>query len=135
MKGLFVDDKRPVPEVKEIEWTVARTVTKAIELLDTESFDIVSLDRDISVAVTVGDCKRPFPNDESFEPVARFLRLMTLKNGPRYVVIHTSNKPRGEWMMEYLRVSGFILHRVRMLPSDKFEFHDPNDGFERWSYK
>lgn len=70
MKKLFVDDIRNAPDDS---WTVARTVTAAISAIDTFSFDVISLDHDISHQVVMGGLSRPYPCDETFTPVAQFI--------------------------------------------------------------
>lgn len=47
LKGLFVDDERPLPNTPTIDWDLARTYDDAIAKLDTTRYDIVSLDHDL----------------------------------------------------------------------------------------
>ena len=80
---LWVDDIRPAPE----GWTLARTVTEAIRILDENVVEEISLDYDISLSVKVGLIHRPYPCGETFEPVARFIRMMARRG----MLLHTMN--------------------------------------------
>jgi len=80
---LWVDDIRPAPE----GWTLARTVTEAIRILDENVVEEISLDYDISLSVKVGLIHRPYPCGETFEPVARFIRMMARRG----ILLHTMN--------------------------------------------
>lgn len=62
MIKLFVDDLRPAPE----GWELARTISKAIRILDTLQVSEVSLDHDIASSLSIRE-------PETFEPVARFI--------------------------------------------------------------
>lgn len=46
LKGLWVDDERPLP-IDDIDWDLARTYDQAIEKLSTIQYDVVSLDHDL----------------------------------------------------------------------------------------
>jgi len=103
---LFVDDLRACPR----GWTLARTVTEAIRLLDTQIVDEVSLDHDISHVVP--GLYQPFACLETFEPVARYLSIASMTpvlvhSRPFRVNIHTANPPAGEKMREMLVDAGY----------------------------
>lgn len=114
---LFVDDIRPAPE----GWQLARTVTEAIRILDTQDVEEVSLDHDISHDVKVGDIHRPYPCGETFEPVARFMAALATieqldgdndiglmqKDGPiPKMFIHTANPAGAQKMADILKAAG-----------------------------
>lgn len=97
---LFVDDIRPAPE----GWQLARTVTDAIRILNTQDVSEVSLDHDISHAVEVNGLARPYPCGETFEPVARFLAVIgELGYGPDIVYVHTANAVARANMVQILK--------------------------------
>ena len=111
---LYVDDLRACPE----GWTLARTVTEAIRLLATQDFDEVSLDHDISHAISLramrsagkNELCRPFPCGETFEPVAWFLadKWSAGKGygpGPA-ITLHTANPIGAKKMAAILEDAG-----------------------------
>ena len=104
MLKLFVDDIRNAPDDT---WILERTITGAIRKLSMMQFDVVSLDHDISLAVKVGLIYRPFPCDETYEPVARYLALMPEDTKPKSIILHTANPPAAEKMAYILRHAGF----------------------------
>ena len=69
---LFVDDIRNPPDDS---WHICRSVGAAIRAIDMFGPDIteINLDHDISHQVVVGKMSRPYPCDETFESVARFM--------------------------------------------------------------
>lgn len=101
---LFVDDIRNPPDDT---WMLARTVTSAIHALSMFEFDEISLDHDISHQVVVGALSRPYPCDETFQPVAHYIALKyNLSRLPGssivpLVTLHTSN-PVGASEMEQI---------------------------------
>lgn len=112
---LWVDDIRNAPDDT---WTVARTVTSAINALVMFEPEVISLDHDISHQVHVDELSRPFPCSETFLPVAQFIAEKALASArppdasaykiydPK-VVLHTSN-PVGAKNMEQALIRGFI---------------------------
>lgn len=49
MTGLFVDDIRAVPpELEFMDWDIARTYSEAIDLLENNYYEVVSLDHDLA---------------------------------------------------------------------------------------
>lgn len=99
MIKLYVDDhpNRITPD----GWHRAWTVTEAIRILDTTWVSHISVDHDISIPVTVGKFVRPYPSEETFEPVFRFIRHMDTADRP-HVTIHTANAPKAEEMRRLL---------------------------------
>lgn len=94
---LYVDDLRKEPA----GWHLARTVTEAIRILSMGRVVHASLDHDISHSVQVGAVARPYPCEETFEPVAHYIALMSMVPNvavPR-VTIHTAN-PAGALRMK-----------------------------------
>jgi hypothetical protein len=97
---LFVDDMRE----PWIGWHVARTITEAIRILATMPVESVSLDHDIIQTVR-GD-----KNFETFEPVARYIALMSDDTLP-HVLFHTGNPQGGEHMAQILGLN-YSAYRV-----------------------
>lgn len=101
MINLYVDDKRECPP----GWVVARTVTEAIRILDTQDVAVVSLDHDIQLRFDVEIPSRrgvkeipvEIASPETFEPVARYLALIPEDERPQ-IQFHTAN-PAGEAAM------------------------------------
>ena len=125
---LWVDDIRPAPE----GWTRARSVTEAIRILATMEVSEVSLDHDISMKVMVGDVEsgysepRPFRSNETFEPVAWFLREMSRDRPegrfPSFVTLHTANS-NGADKMKAILADTLIDVRIQLSkPCNRFEF-------------
>ncbi len=73
---LFVDDARTPPP----GWQLARTVQEAIHLLDTDTFEDVSLDYVIG-----------YDDQENFSPVAKHIVSLSQEKRPKRVYIHTSS--------------------------------------------
>ena len=127
---LWVDDIRPAPE----GWTRARSVTEAIRILATMAVEEVSLDHDISMKVMVGDEEagfsepRPFRSNETFEPVAWFIRELARERPsgwyPEMVTLHTANS-NGADKMKAILADTVIDVRIRLSrPCNRFEFED-----------
>lgn len=99
---LYIDDIRPAPE----GWQQARTVTDAIKTINRFASEItdISLDHDISMAVSVGGEYRPFPSPETFQAVAYFICVMWehLENKPN-IIIHTANPVGGAELRAILK--------------------------------
>ena len=104
---LFVDDVRACPN----GWVLARTVTEAIRLIDTQVVEEVSLDHDIACRLVTG---QEHTSNETFEPVARFISswnseipwtggIGSEKDLIR-VRIHTSNFVAGRKMADILGI-------------------------------
>lgn len=96
---IYVDDIRNVPDES---WTLCRTITEAIRCIAFFADDIteISLDHDISAEVRVNGVYRPFPTEETFQPVAYYIseRYRTADTPPK-ITIHTAN-PLGAEAME-----------------------------------
>ncbi len=120
---LWVDDIRPAPE----GWERARSVTEAIRILATIPVYEVSLDHDISMKVMVGDEDagfsepRPFRSNETFEPVARYIRA-AFNPDQIIITIHTANSVAAEKMVEIL--NGFHPSVRLSRPCNRFEFEE-----------
>lgn len=114
---LFVDDIRPAPDES---WMVARSVLSAIRALSHFAFEEVSLDHDISHQVSIGGkLERPFPCEETFEPVAHYLHARAASSEipfqdwkrPR-ITIHTSNPVGKDHLLRAL--GGLFTVKVEM---------------------
>lgn len=109
---LFIDDIRPAPE----GWMQARTVTEAIRTIARFGHEIteISLDHDISCAVSVNGEYRPFPSPETFQAVAYFIAERwgerPATQHPK-IIIHTAN-PVGAIELQK------ILNDVRILSTE-----------------
>ncbi len=127
---LWVDDIRPAPE----GWTRARSVTEAIRILATMSVEEVSLDHDISMKVMVGDEEagfsepRPFRSNETFEPVAWFIRELARERPdgryPSHVTLHTANSVGAEKMRGILSDTMIEVSVRLSKPCNRFEFEE-----------
>lgn len=119
---LYIDDIRPAPE----GWIQARTVTDAIKTIARFGRDItdISLDHDISMAVSVGGEYRPFPSPETFQAVAYYMIEYYRSPNPKpNVVIHTANPVGGKELGlllegEYFPISIEPASRVNRLESE-----------------
>lgn len=105
---LWIDDLRDAPK----GWTLAKSVTEAIRILDTQPVLEVSLDHDICHVLPQDERPpadildktsvlfQPISCTETFEPVARFIA-----NDPGTIVrvhIHTSNPAGADRMVEII---------------------------------
>ena len=72
---LFIDDIRTPPDES---WHICRSVSAAIRALDMfyGKVEEITLDHDISHQVALGGMSRPYPCDETFEAVARYIAKM-----------------------------------------------------------
>lgn len=88
---LYIDDIRDAPDES---WTLVRTITEAIRCIAFFSEDIteISLDHDISAEVRVNGVYRPFPTEETFQPVVYYIaeRYRTADMPPK-ITIHSAN--------------------------------------------
>lgn|SRR3990167_196560 len=123
IKNLWIDDIRPAPP----GWECARTINSAIEMLANNSYEEVSLDRDISLKITANGVSRPYPIGESFEAVAYYLVLISKLSRPKKITVHSSNKSRGNWMADFLRAYGYDVARVYMQPSNRLELESAGE--------
>ncbi len=117
MIKLYVDDIRPAPDSS---WMVARTVSSAIAAIAQfgEQMEVISLDHDISHQVSIGNgLERPFPCNETFTPVAWFMKhyYMTLPKKPAQIIIHTSN-PEGAQKMKSILQRVFSDSKLQVRP-------------------
>ncbi len=112
---LFIDDIRTPPDDT---WHICRNVSSAIRALDMFYMDVkeITLDHDISHQVVVGKMSRPYPCEETFEAVARYLATLKKFHEARQderpewepkVSIHTSNYVGAQTMLKILRDVGF----------------------------
>lgn len=98
---LWVDDIRNAPDNS---WTVARTVTSAVNAIAQFGLQIkeISLDHDISHQVSIGtSLDRPFPCTETFTPVAWFIAFRyrgSFDAGVPKIILHTANADGAEKM-------------------------------------
>lgn len=116
---LYVDDIRNAPNDS---WTVCRTVSEAIRVLEAFHFDEVSLDHDISHQVQFGKTSRPFPCPEDFASVALYLAAK-YKDKPKEerprITLHTAN-PVGAYKMREI-LSGFDVTEVLSAAANRLE--------------
>lgn len=120
---LYIDDIRNPPDDS---WTLCRTVSEAIRALAQFNFEEVSLDHDISHQVTVADVSRPFPCEETFQPVAYFIGVAyryekTIgfdRNIPK-ITIHSSNPVGGLEMQNILKGYGIDSELKPMGPAHR----------------
>lgn len=101
---LWVDDIRNAPDDS---WTVARTVTSAIECMHIfgDSITEVSLDHDISYQVEVLGTSRPYPSPETFRAVAHYILERyrpDMHPNPPKITIHSANPVGSKAMVELL---------------------------------
>ena len=102
---LFVDDVR---KPFSPNWIVARTVTRAIEILATREVSEVSLDRDI---ICVADVVNEHMSRETFEAVAYYISAMAVERRPKIVDVHSANSEGARKIMEILSGKVQILRR------------------------
>lgn len=106
---LYIDDIRPGPE----GWQQARNITDAIKTIARFGHEIteISLDHDISLAVSISGEYRPFPSDETFQAVAYY--ILAFYNGlaqttiKPQITIHTANPVGGKELDLLLKEGGF----------------------------
>ena len=117
---LFVDDIRNAPDDS---WKVARTITDAISAIDIFDFEVISLDHDISHQVTVGGTSRPYPCEETFTPVAMFIKEKykspIFHHVKPKIIIHTAN-PAGAVRMAGV-LKDFDVERRESGPVNRLE--------------
>lgn len=127
---LYIDDIRPAPE----GWMQARTVTDAIKTIARFGNEIteISLDHDISCAVSVNGEYRPFPSPETFQAVAYYIVEyykahyaqidgLTNKYSRPNITIHTANPIGGKELsliLENFYVTISPASRVNRLESE-----------------
>lgn len=130
---LWIDDIRNAPDDS---WIVARTVTGAIRALAmfSEQITEVSLDHDISHQVTMDELSRPYPCEETFQPVAHYLALQHRESfeeinekrekvarfNPK-ITIHSSNPVGSAEMKAILTVVGLACERRPMGAANRLE--------------
>lgn len=106
---LWIDDIRTPPDDS---WHICRSVSSAIRALDMfyEQVEEINLDHDISHQVVVGKMSRPYPCEETFEAVARYIALIRRAHNdwnPK-IQIHTSNYVGAQNMKKILEAEGFL---------------------------
>lgn len=115
---LFVDDIRNAPDDT---WTVARTVTSAINFISMFGNDVtvISLDHDISYPIEFGGLVRPYPSPESFQAVAHYIAEYWSFDGRTKpdVIIHSAN-PVGARSIHHILIDRdrFSEHRISIAP-------------------
>ncbi len=107
---LWVDDIRNAPDDT---WTVARTITSAVNALSKFDFDVVSLDHDISHQVVMDGLSRPFPCEETFVPVAHYAGL---NHSAKKFHLHTSNPVGAKVMKDLLIYYGYDAKDIEIRP-------------------
>lgn len=101
---LYIDDIR---SPKDDTWHICRNVESAIRALDMFYLQVtdIQLDHDISHPVSLGGMIRPYPCEETFQSVARYIaRLHQIS--PEWnpsIVLHTSNPVGAEAMRGILK--------------------------------
>lgn len=105
---LFIDDIRTPPDDT---WHICRNVSAAIRALDMfyPQVSEINLDHDISHQVVLGKMNRPYPCEETFEAVARYMAKIKDAD-PSWspiVHIHTSNHVGAKNMLDILTDAGF----------------------------
>ena len=97
---IYIDDIRDAPG----GWTLARNINEAIKLIEMFGATHISLDHDISHDVKVDKTSRPFPCDECFCAVARYIVQYYWNPSREYPVItfHTANPNGAEKMKSIL---------------------------------
>ena len=101
---LWIDDIRTPPDDS---WHICRNVSSAIRALDMFADEVtdINLDHDISHQVVVGKMSRPYPCEETFQAVARYIATLKLLH-PQWspkVQIHTSNYVGAQEMQDILK--------------------------------
>lgn len=101
---LYIDDIR---NPKDDTWHICRNVLSAIRALDMfyKQVTEINLDHDISHPVSLGGMIRPYPCEETFETVARYIALLH-KLDPEWnpsITIHTSNPVGADRMQGLLQ--------------------------------
>lgn len=124
--NLYMDDhpNRKTPE----GWIRAWCVTQAIALIDRFSFDIISLDFDISIKVTLGVNEsgysepRPFASNENFGAVARYIAAKFAHTDfkPK-VILHTASPTGAQEMKNILEAVGIVPEIKLSAPCNKYE--------------
>lgn len=87
---LFIDDIRNAPDTT---WTLARTITAAISGIAQfgDSIEEISIDHDISHQINMGPISRPYPCEETYQPVAHFIGEFYSPTRYPKIVIHSAN--------------------------------------------
>lgn len=98
---LYIDDIRPAPD----GWMQARTITEAIRTIAQFGDEIteISLDHDISLAVSVDGVYRPFPSPDTFQAVAYFIVSFYAEKPKPQITIHTANPVGAKSLFEILK--------------------------------
>lgn len=106
-RKFFFDDVRDLPDAT---WDLARNVTEAIRMLETNTYDVMSLDHDIGFQMMCDDCydeakkmlidgvdepleailKRGCTHKRDGTTLARWM-IENLKEWPELIVIHSAN--------------------------------------------
>ena len=106
---LWVDDIRTPPDDT---WHIARTIGAAVRALDAfkDGITEINIDHDISHQVSLGAMSRPYPCEETFETVARYVALLKEQDANWNPIIHirTSNPAGALRMKQILEDSGLL---------------------------
>jgi len=114
---LYVDDIRKEP----VGWTLAKNIGEAIKAIEMFCPDEISLDHDISHQVKVGKVSRPYPCDECFCAVARYITEYYWNPEREYpkITIHTANPDGAKNLMSIL--DGFEPEYIPCPPCNRLE--------------
>ena len=132
---LWIDDIRtPTDDT----WHICRSVSAAIRALDMYWMDVtdINLDHDISHQVVVGKMSRPYPCEETFEIVARYIvRLKQINNnGIGYthdeikvwnpkITLQTANPTGADNMQNLLEKVGLTVERKIVAGANRLEMN------------
>lgn len=120
---LYIDDIRTPPNDS---WQICRTIGSAIAALDMFASEItdISLDHDISHQIEMGGMSRPYPCEETFDTVARYIVLVRRVLGPSFspeITIHTSNPVGAQRMVDRLNEAGLFPKVTLLHPANRLE--------------
>lgn len=120
---LWVDDIRKAPDDS---WTVARTVTSAINGIEffRNSIEEISLDHDISYQLELNGVSRPYPSPETFKPVAMYLSMFHQAVGAGFlgnITIHSANPLGSLEMKNILESAGLTVEYKPMGAVNRLE--------------
>lgn len=103
---LFIDDLRDCPP----GWLLARTNREAIYLLATHDIEVVSLDHDI--VCPCDNCGSNHFVNETFEPIAWYLKQMLEKENKLRVIVHSANWDKAKAMCSIMGLEFVKTYRL-----------------------
>lgn len=123
---LWVDDIRKAPDDT---WTVAETVTEAINFLSIFGAKTthISLDHDISFQVEVNGLSRPYPSPETFQAVARFIAVYVAFGYKDTglvlptITVHSANPDGAKEIQSILKQAGIDAEYTPCPPCNRLE--------------